>query len=187
MRVITGKYKGMRLSPVKGADIRYTSDAVKESLFSILRDDILGSRFLDIYAGSGNVGIEALSRGAESVAYVEINPVCAKTISANLSKLGLSPKPPEIILLNMSISRALEYFQRHKFQFDIIFLDPPYRVNLLKKSLLEIADFGVLSADGGIVAEHDVRENAPSEIGNLIMTRQKNYGTTVLSFYRIEE
>lgn len=186
MRVIAGKYKGMRLVPVKGANIRYTADAVKESLFSILRDDVLDSRFLDLYAGSGNVGTEALSRGAESVAYVEINPVCAKTISANLLKLGLSPAPPDIILLNMSISRALEYFRRHNMQFHIIFLDPPYMVNLLKKSLKEISDSGILSADGELIAEHDIRENAPDHIDDLIMTRQKHYGTTILSFYKYE-
>jgi len=187
MRVIAGKYKGIRLASVKGADIRYTADAVKESLFSILRDGILNSRFLDLYAGSGSMGIEALSRGAESVAFVEIKPVCAKTISLNLARCNLVQKPPEIVLLNMAISRALEYFHRHDMQFDIIFLDPPYRVNLLKESLQLISDYDILSPDGDLIGEHDIKEKASEKIGNFLMTRQKIYGNTILSFYRFTQ
>ena len=183
MRIITGAYKGRRLAPVKGAHIRYTADRVKKPLFSILRDAIPGARFLDLYAGSGNVGIEAISRGAESVTFVDVDSACAKTISANLARCKLSPKPPGIVLLNMEISRAMEYFRRRDMQFDVIFLDPPYRRGLVEKSLQEISAYGILSTDSVIIAEHDVREDAPEHVGTLAMTRQKRYGTTLLSFY----
>ena len=183
MRIITGEYGGRKLAAVKGANIRYTANRVKKPLFSILRDDVSGARFLDLYAGSGNVGIEAISRGAESVAFVEVNRACARTISANLALCKLSPKPPRIMLLNMGISRAMEYFRRHDMQFDVIFLDPPYRVGLVGKTLQEVSACGILSIDGVIVVEHDVREDAPEQMGTLAMTRQKRYGTTMLSFY----
>jgi 16S rRNA (guanine966-N2)-methyltransferase len=187
MRVITGEYRGRRLASVKGANIRYTADSVKKSLFSILRDTVPGARFLDLYAGSGNVGIEAISRGAESVAFVDSNRACARTISANLELCAISPEPPRIMLLNMGMSRAMEYFRRHNIQFDLIFLDPPYRRGLVGKSLKEISDCGILSANGEIIAEHDVREDAPEQLGRLVMTRQKRYGTTVLSFYALAQ
>ena len=187
MRIITGEYKGRRLASVKGADIRYTSARVKKSLFSMLRDAVPGARFLDLYAGSGNIGIEALSRGTESVAFVDLNPACAKTISANLARCRLSPKPPRIILLNMGMSRAMEYFRRRNMQFDIIFLDPPYRLRLVEKSLQEISVCGILSTDGEIIAEHGIRESTPTQVGMFAMTRQKRYGTTLLSFYALAE
>lgn len=183
MRIITGEYKGRRVSPIKGADIRYTADHVKKSLFSILRDTIQEARFLDLYAGSGNVGIEAISRGAGFVTFVDVNPACAKTISANLARCKLSPSPPRIVLLNMEMSRAMAYFRRRTMQFDVIFLDPPYRLGLVEKTLKEISACGILSTDGLIIAEHDVRENAPERAGVLSVTRQKRYGTTLLSFY----
>jgi 16S rRNA (guanine(966)-N(2))-methyltransferase RsmD len=188
MRVITGEYKGRRLASVKGAaGVRYTADSVKKSLFSILRDAVPGARFLDLYAGSGNVGIEAISRGADSVAFVDNNRSCARTISANLELCGISPEPPRIMLLNMGMSRAMQYFRRRSIQFDIIFLDPPYRRGLVEKSLKEISACGILCVDGEVIAEHDFREAAPEQVGELVMMRQKRYGTTMLSFYKLVE
>ena len=185
MRVITGEYRGRKLASVKGANIRYTADRVKKPLFSILRDMIPGARFLDLYAGSGNVGIEALSRGAESITLVDVNPACAKTISANLARCGLSPTPPRIMLLNMGISRSMEYFRRRNMQFDVIFLDPPYHLGLVGKSLQKISASGILSTGGLVVAEHDAKEAAPEQADLLVMNRQKRYGTTLLTFYAL--
>ena len=183
MRIISGELKGRRLASVKGVNVRYTSDRVKESLFSILRDAVKGARFLDLYAGSGNVGIEAISRGAERVAFVDFNRACTRTISANLSRCGLSPSPPQIMLLNMRMPRAMEYFRRRGAQFDIIFLDPPYGMNLVGNSLLQISASGILCNDGEVIAEHVATESAPEQAGMLALTRQNPYGTTMLSFY----
>ena len=187
MRVITGEYRGRKLAVVKGVDIKYTADRVKGALFSILRDAVPGARFLDIYAGSGNIGIEAISRGAEPVTFVDVNPVCTKTIVSNLAHCGLSPKPPEIMLLKMAMPRAMEYFRRRDIQFDVIFLDPPYLKGLVEKTLQEIAACGILSDNGDVIAQHHVKENAPEQVGTLVRVNQKRYGSTMLSFYELSK
>ncbi len=187
MRVITGEYRGRKLTPAKGVNIRYTAERVKGALFSILQETVSEARFLDLYAGSGNVGIEAISRGAESVTFVDINGICAKTISANLARCKLSPRPPKIMLLKMGISRAMEYFRRHDMQFDMIFLDPPYLKDLVEKTLQEISACGILSIDGDVIAQHHVKENAPEQVGTLMRTRQNRYGSTLLSFFESGE
>jgi 16S rRNA (guanine966-N2)-methyltransferase len=186
MRIISGKYKGRRLAPVKGADIRYTSDRIKESLFSILSRTVSDSRFLDIFAGSGNVGIEALSRGAESLTFVDINPICIRAISSNLEHCGIDPNPPQVRLVKMGALLAIDYLRRHKMSFDIIFLDPPYIADFIEKCLLRISECNILTEDGLVIAEHDIKENAPIDVGNLVMTRQEKYGTTILSFYKFD-
>jgi 16S rRNA (guanine966-N2)-methyltransferase len=184
MRIITGEYKGRKIDNVKGADIRYTADRVKESLFSILSGIISDARFLDLYAGSGNVGIEAFSRGAKSVVFVDINPICINSVSANLERLGIDTNSPEIRLMRMNASLAIEYFRRHEIGFDIIFIDPPYRIGLVEKTLLEISSNNILAEDGDIIVEHDVKEKVSSVIDKLTLARQEKYGTTILSFYR---
>ena len=183
MRVIAGEYKGRRLASVSNADIRYTADRVKESLFSILRDSIVQSRFLDVFAGSGNIGIEAISRGAALTTFVEANPACARAISANLERLGLSPRPDWIKLLNMRMERATRYFQKHGAEFDIIFLDPPYLKDFVERTLKRLSTSGILLEDGQVIAEHHIKEVVPEVVGNLQLTRQNVYGTVALSFY----
>jgi 16S rRNA (guanine966-N2)-methyltransferase len=184
MRVITGEYKGRKIDNVKGADIRYTADRVKESLFSILSGIISDARFLDLYAGSGNVGIEAYSRGAKSVTFVDINPVCINSVSANLERFGIDTNSPEIRLMRMNALLAIEYFRKREMVFDIIFIDPPYRIGLVEKTLLEISSSNILAEDGDIIVEHDVKEKVSSAIGKLTLARQEKYGTTILSFYK---
>jgi len=186
MRIIAGKYKGRKINNVN-ADIRYTLDRVKKSLFSILSGIISGSRFLDLYAGSGNVGIEALSRGASSITFVDIDPACISGVSANLERLGIEPNSPEIKLMRKRASIAIEYFRRHEMLFDIIFIDPPYRAGLVEKTLLEISSSNILTEDGDIIVEHDVKERVSSAIGKLALVRQEKYGTTILSFLQIQK
>lgn len=167
--------------------MRYTSERVKGALFSILGNAVPGARFLDLYSGSGSIGIEAISRGAEFVTFVDANPICVRTISANLALCKLSPKPPRITLLKMGISRAMEYFRRHDTQFDVIFLDPPYRSGLVEKTLQEISACGILTTDGDVIAQHDPRENVQEKVGTLVRTRQSKYGSTLLSFYALDK
>lgn len=184
MRIISGKYKGHKIDSIKGANIRYTADRIKESLFSILSGIISDSRFLDLYAGSGNVGIEALSRGASSVTFVDIDPNCIAGISANLKRLGIEANPPEIRLMRMNALLAIEYFHRHEMVFDIVFIDPPYRAELVEKTLIKISSQNILAKDSDIIVEHDKNEIVPFSIGQLRLTRQEKYGTTILSFYK---
>lgn len=185
MRIITGEHKGRTIRPVKGYDIRYTADRVKESLFSILRDSVFDADFLDLYAGSGNVGIEALSRGAKSVIFVDFNALCVKTILSNLEQLKVDPARFKIIKIDAI--NAIRYFQRHDISFDLIFLDPPYNAGLIQRTLEEIAKAEILRGEGCIIAEHDAKEHVPQLVGDLVLTRQNRYGTTLLSFYRIKE
>ncbi len=185
MRIIAGKYKGRKIDSVKGANIRYTADRIKESLFSILSDFIQGSRFLDLYAGSGNIGIEAFSRGANSVTFVDIDSTCIASISANLKRLGIMPNLPEIRLMRMNALLALEYFHRHEMIFDIIFIDPPYRAGLVEKTLVKMSSQNITAENSCIIVEHDKSEIAPSVIDQLKLARQEKYGSTMLSFYRI--
>jgi len=187
MRIITGEYKGRQIASVKGANIRYTSDRLKESLFSILRESVVGSHFLDLYAGSGNVGIEALSRGADSVTFVDINPFCIKTIESNLQKCGVTAEmmleQSRVRILKTEAFRSLGYFQRHGARFDLIFLDPPYAKGFVERTIQEISTGKILSENGRIIAEHDVKEAVRSPIGGFIMDRQEKYGLTLLSFF----
>lgn len=182
MRIIAGEYKRRQIDPVKGVDIRYTSDRVKESLFSILSGIVQDSEFLDICSGSGNVGIEAISRGAKSVTFVDVNPVCIKALSSNIDKCGIDSAKYKI--MRMEASLAIDYFRRHGKQFDIIFLDPPYKIGLAEKILQDISKCNILNNDGLIIAEHDIKEIVPLQENSLEMTRQERYGTTLLSFYQ---
>ncbi len=184
MRIITGEYKGRKIMPVKGVNIRYTSDRVKESLFSILGATVIGSRFLDLCAGSGNVGIEAISRGAESVTFVDINPACIKTIISNLQRCNIPTDHPKINVIKTDIFKAIEYFNRNELGFDIIFIDPPYYSEILKKAIQEISLSDIILDSGIVIAEHDAKDIVDGDIGKLILTRQQKYGTTLLSFYR---
>lgn len=184
MRIITGQYKGRKIIPVKGANIRYTSDRVKESLFSILSDTIIGSAFLDLCAGSGNIGIEAISRGAESVTFVDLNPLCVKAIISNLQRCNISIDNPKIKVIKTDIFKAIEYFNRNGIKFDIIFLDPPYHSGILKKAIQEISSSDIILNGGRIIVEHDIKDFVDTDTGKLIMTRQQKYGTTLLSFYQ---
>lgn len=183
MRIITGQYKGRKIMPVKGANIRYTSDRVKESLFSILGANVEGSRFLDLCAGSGNVGIEAISRGAKSVTFVDLNPLCVKTIISNFQRCNIPINDPQINIIKTDIFKVLGYFNRNGIKFDIIFFDPPYHSGILKKAVQEISLSNIFLDGSIIIVEHDAKEIIDIDINELIMTRQQKYGTTLLSFY----
>jgi len=185
MRIIAGEFKGRRLSALRGLDVRPTADRVKESLFSILRNEVIDSDFLDMCAGSGNVGIEALSRGAHAVTFVDRNRISIKTIIANLEKCRLQ-NAPNVTVLRMEAIKALGYFSKRDAVFDLIFFDPPYNSALLERSLLRISDCGILSQTGTIVAEHHRTHILPDNIGQITLVRQERYGDTMLSFYRLE-
>jgi len=182
MRVIAGEFRGRRLSALRGFDVRPTADRVKESLFSILRDDVIDSDFLDLFAGSGNVGIEALSRGVRAVTFVDQSRLSIKTIIANLEKCGLQ-NAPNVTVLRMEAIKALGYLSKRDAVFDIIFLDPPYNSELLGRSLRRISNYSILSQTGTIVAEHHRSQILPDKIEQITLVRQERYGDTMLSFY----
>lgn len=149
MKIIQGKYKGRTL---KGFDIegtRPTMDRVKESLFAMIQNKINNSIVLDLFSGSGNLGIESLSMNAKDVVFVDKNRICFKTIKKNLSMIN-----EEREVLNLDYIEALKIL-KEKYKFDIIFLDPPYKGDLIEKSINLICEYDLLNENGIVVCETD--------------------------------
>lgn len=181
MRVIAGEYKGRRLDRIEGTDIRPTSDTVKEALFNILGDAVIDSAFLDLFGGTGGIGIEALSRGARHVVFIDSDIKSIKVLRGNLSRLNIKDC---IEVYNVDYSRAISKLHKYGKKFDIIFMDPPYSMGLAESALKAIDDNPVLSQSGYIIVEHDSKEDMPQNVGRLHLYRFKKYGNTVLSFYK---
>jgi len=181
MRVIGGTARGRSLKVPKGRVLRPTSGRVKESLFDILRDDLSGARVLDLFAGTGNLTIEALSRGAAEAVLVDSSAPSAKAIRENLQRLGLANRTQ---FLAMPVTRALRLLARQGEAFDVIFIDPPYERRLIEPALQMIDKRMLLRGSGVAIVEHSIREPLPSHLGNLHLSDQRRYGNTVLSFFR---
>ena len=181
IRVIAGVCKGRLLKTPPNWPGRPTADRVKEALFNILSPVLPGSKFLDLFAGSGNVGIEALSRGAESVFFVEQDRRAVKAIFENLSALSLKNGAR---VLPADVFAAIKRLARAGECFDLIFLDPPYERHLERPALEKIAGSGLLKPGGIIIAESSKREVLPSRIDSLVLVRQEKYGDTMLTFFR---
>jgi 16S rRNA (guanine(966)-N(2))-methyltransferase RsmD len=181
MRVISGKAKGRRLITPKGGGVRPTADRIKESLFDILPRDFSGMKILELFAGTGNVSIEALSRGAESVVLVDASERSARIIRENLRRVGFTDRAQ---VWAMPARRALNAVARQGQKYDLIFLDPPYEQKLVGRSLELIASINPLEPSAVVVAEHSVRETVKSRYGLLSLNDQRRYGDTLLSFFR---
>lgn len=181
LRVISGEAKGHRLKTIKGNSTRPTSDRVKESLFNIISGYILDSNVLDLFAGTGNLGIEALSRGAYSAVFVDLSVECFNIINENLVHTKLADRATVIT------GEAVNVLDRLKVQnkkFDIIFLDPPYNKNLIQETLKIIDKNDIISDNGIVIAEKDIADIIPEEQGTLKLIRNQKYGDTVLAFYK---
>lgn len=153
MKVISGTLKGRTIEGYHLEGTRPTMDRVKESLFAMIQDSVKGSTCLDLFAGSGNLGIEAISQGADKVYFVDKNKKAILTMKKNIQNFNLQEQS---ILLGMDYQKALESFQKEKF--DIIFLDPPYKTNYIEKSIQLIEKYNLLKEEGMIVCESDQKE-----------------------------
>lgn len=181
MRVIAGKYRGRRLSGPKHQGLRPTADRVKEALFNILGTRIEDAVFLEPFAGSGAVGIEALSRGAAMAVLADQNMQSIKLVRENLKVV--SPADP-VRLLHLPVDRLLERLAREALCFDIIFLDPPFEAGLLPETMAAIEKYRLLKDNGVLVVEHP-RKDAPPQWGpGAADTR--NYGDISLSFFMVK-
>jgi 16S rRNA (guanine966-N2)-methyltransferase len=180
MRVIGGNVRGRRLRVPKGMALRPTGARVKGALFNILPRDLSGMRLLDLFAGTGNVTIEALSRGIAQAVLVDASAQSARAIRDNLRMLGLTDRAR---LLTMPVDRAVRQLARQREAFDLIFLDPPYGRSLAERTLKIIADGSILRPNGTLVAEHSVRDPIGARYGALKMQSQRRYGDTILSFF----
>lgn len=184
LRVIAGIAKKRQLKVPRGLEVRPTSDRVKEALFNILGGLVPGCRFLDLFAGTGNIGIEALSRGAAVAVFVENNPRNVRVIKENLAVTGMEAKAR---LVRLDVADALALLGGEGQKFDLIFLDPPYLKDFEKSTLAGIARHGLLRPGGRVVVESSKKDQLPREIGDLKMFRQEKYGDTLLSFYHNEQ
>ncbi|MBO5179782.1 MAG: 16S rRNA (guanine(966)-N(2))-methyltransferase RsmD [Clostridia bacterium] len=179
MRVVAGKARGTQIKSIESNDTRPTKDMVKEALFSILYNKVEDSVFLDLFAGSGAIGIEALSRGAEKAYFSDKNLECIKVIKANIEKTHFEQ---ESVVLNGDFKSIVEKLKNIKF--DIIFIDPPYNKGLGVEAIELLSDNQMLSDDGIIVYETDEIEIVPDNIKEYERYNYKKYGRNILNFYR---
>jgi 16S rRNA (guanine966-N2)-methyltransferase len=180
MRVISGVAKGRRLKLPKGSNIRPTLDKIKEALFNILGQDISGKEVLELFAGSGALGIEALSRGAERVTFVDSNLGSIRVIKENLKNLNFMNRS---IVLNLDVRQAISYLERKKRKFDLILADPPY--GKAKIPLKNLAESDILKNHFIIVIEHYKKDSLVEEEAGLRRIKLARYGDTLLSFYKL--
>ena len=182
MRVIAGLYKGRILKAPKLDYVRPTQDRIKESMFEIIKPYLVGAYVLELFAGTGSLGIEALSRGAKTVTFVERDSLCLKTIDENLDSLGITA--PEASVLRCDVFKAIKVFAEAGERFGIIIADPPYAMDLTRKLLIKLNEYDILKKPQLLVIEHTVKEDIPQKEGNIILYKQYNYGDSVLSIMR---
>ncbi|OGX26978.1 MAG: 16S rRNA (guanine(966)-N(2))-methyltransferase RsmD [Omnitrophica WOR_2 bacterium RIFCSPHIGHO2_02_FULL_45_21] len=180
MQIISGIFRRRRLSFPK--DIRPTQNKIRKAIFDCLGNFVRKSAVLELFAGSGAVGIEALSCGAREVHFVDNQARCLRLIESNLASL----KVTSYALHKKDSLKAIDFLSAQGISFDIIFLDPPYRQDLAKNSLLKISSCDIVTLSGIVVLEHHHKEELPEREGSLILFKQKRYGDKVLSFYQMK-
>ena len=178
MRVITGKAKGISLMTPNGMATRPTADRVKEALFSVIQFDVPAASVLDLFGGTGQLGIEALSRDAKSAVFVDEREDACKLIRTNLKRTKLEEQGKVIR------SDYMAYLRNCKEKFDIIFLDPPYAEVFLENSLKMITEIDILHSGGIIVAERPLGKELPWEFSGFTRSRDYKYGKTLITIYR---
>jgi len=186
MRVIAGKYRSRRLRSLPGFDLRPTADRLRETLFDVLSagdpNALLATVWVDLFAGTGAVGIEALSRGARMVYFVDSSPRSAELIKANLQALNVEA---DFKILRQDFLPALQNMEDMAIQADFLFLDPPYAMeDIYHRALHRLSESPVLKPDSVVVAEHQKRFDPAEAFGNLRRTRKLVQGDAALSFYR---
>ena len=178
MRVITGSARGTVLKAPRGMQTRPTMDQVKEGLFSAIQFEIEGRRVLDLFAGSGQLGIEALSRGAKHAVFVDASREACGVIRENLAKTRLAGRA------QLVQSDYLGYLARCRETFDLVFLDPPYAEVFLETALKKISEIDILSDSGIIICERHVQKQLPGDVPGLLHYRDYRYGKTAVTLYR---
>jgi 16S rRNA (guanine(966)-N(2))-methyltransferase RsmD len=180
MRIVAGKNKGNTLKSPKDLSIRPTSEKVREALFDILGTSVKENCFLDLFAGTGAIGIEALSRGVKKAIFIEKEQKCIKIIKENLKKTENSQNA---VVYKIDFLSGLKLLAKKKYLLDFIFLDPPYNKGLVNISLLEISKYPILRHNGLVIVQHYKKENIMKNLNNLRLYNQRRYGECFLSFY----
>jgi len=180
MRIIAGTHKGRVLKPLKGNNIRPTSDRVREAYFNIIGQYFEGTTTLDLYCGSGAIGLEFLSRGAERCIFVDISQNSINLAKENARQMDMLNRSS---FYTMSASDFLKNIR--DYIFDFIFIDPPYKENI-SKSILTLIGPDILKENGILTVEHSKRMEYPDTIGRLYLIRNRKFGDTILSFYSLD-
>jgi 16S rRNA (guanine966-N2)-methyltransferase len=180
LRVIAGQCKGRRLLPVPGQSTRPTSDKVKESIFNIIGPFFDGGSVLDAYAGTGALAIEALSRGMTAATCIDIEPKSLKVIRQNIAACGFESACQ---VFRNDAKKAIPLLAKRNLKYDLVFLDPPYRYDVIPELILLLQQHDVLTDHATIVAEHDASVELDPAIGNCEQFRHAVYGDTAVTFY----
>ena len=184
MRIIAGTYKGFRLNAFPGNDIRPTPSKIREAIFDLIGPKVLESDFLDLFAGTGAVGIEAFSRGAKSVTFVDLNQKAINLIKNNLEKIYQNDFSQ---VIKNNYIQAIRLFNLKQIKFDIIFLDPPYNKNYTLTSLQEI-DQGALAKESTIiVVQHPIKFEIKENFKNLVYLKEKKYGKSGITIFGYQQ
>lgn len=185
MRVIAGSARSLRLKTLDGPDVRPTTDRIKETLFNMIHNDIYGCRFLDLFAGSGAIGIEALSRGADSCYFVDESAQAARCIEENLIFTKLKDRA---VILRSDAAAAVKRLTNSDLQFDIVFMDPPYNTGAEVKVFEALSDSGIIHGESLIIAEADLKTDFAylPDLGFKII-KEKKYKTNKHVFIGLEQ
>jgi 16S rRNA (guanine966-N2)-methyltransferase len=179
LRIISGRFKGKKLHSVPGITIRPTADRLRESIFNILYRRVLDATVLDLFAGTGALGIEALSRGAESAVFVDNNPKALSVIQRNISSCSFDKQTK---IIKWDIKKNLNCLKLKAPAFDLVFMDPPYHRGMVTPALLNLKRSGSLKKGARIVVEHSPLEPIPAPVFMFEIADQRKYGKTLVSF-----
>jgi 16S rRNA (guanine(966)-N(2))-methyltransferase RsmD len=181
MRVISGIARGRRLKAVPGQSTRPTTDKVKESIFSMIGPYFEGGLVLDLFAGTGALGIEALSRGFERAVFIDIQPMALQVIKSNLEVTNFLDRAD---VYRNDAKRALKLLLKQEQQFDLVFMDPPYHMNMYEQLIVMMADNNLLAIDAMILCEHQASVQLPDQILNLSKYKTAVYGESAVTIYK---
>ena len=182
MRIITGKARGLHLNVPKNYDVRPTADRVKESLFNIIGSKIVDAAVLDLFAGSGNLGLESWSRGARLVRFVDNSRVSLRLTESNIQKCRAEA---ECKVLKHDAEAAVDLLYKQGQRFDLVFVDPPYNKGWVQKILVKLEKTPILAESGWLVAEHSMHDDIAIAVSDgYEIFRRQQYGETVLTFIR---
>jgi len=184
LRVISGICKGLPIKAVPGSNTRPTTDKVKESIFNMIGPYFEGGLAIDLFAGSGSLGIEALSRGMDSCIFIEKDAKAIQTINENLKKCHLENQAE---VYRAEASRAVKALEKREVKIDLLFLDPPYQRIELYNLAETMIQKGLLSSDAIIMCEHEKTVDLPETIDSFSLTRRETYGSTIISIYRMQK
>jgi len=180
VRVIGGSLKGRRLAAVRSSRVRPTTDKVREAIFAIMTSCLNGGTVLDLFAGTGSLGIEAVSRGMDRVVFIENDSQALLILKKNIHQCDLDEQAE---IISLPVSRGLRLLVQRRESFHLIFLDPPYGEHSAGETLTEIGETKLVAPDGFVIAEHSHKETVAEYYGSLVLDDQRRYGQTRISFF----